>query len=114
MSTESPAPLISFSYSENDNQVIAHGINKANEILQAAGGQPAFVIPDTGHLMGGTRMGNDPRSSVVDQYCRSHDIPNLYICSAAVFVTSGGGNPTETVMAIAARTADHIIKRKNP
>jgi choline dehydrogenase-like flavoprotein len=108
-----PRALVSFSYGENDNLLIAHGVEKANEILQAAGGQPAFIIPDTAHLMGGTRMGNDPRSSVVNQYCQSHDIPNLYICSAAVFVTSGGGNPTETVMAIAARTAEHIIKAKN-
>jgi len=61
--------------------------------------------------MGGTRMGSDPASSVVDGFCRSHDIPNLYICSASVFVTSGGGNPTETVMAVAARTADHIIEQ---
>nr|WP_238455526.1 GMC family oxidoreductase [Desulfolucanica intricata] len=106
-----PRPLITFSYGENDNKLIAHGVQKANEILQAVGGEPAFIIPDTGHLMGGTRMGNDPATSVVDKYCRSHDIPNLYICSASVFVTSGGGNPTETVMAIAARTADHIIEQ---
>lgn len=106
-----PRPLITFSYGENDNKLIAHGVQKANEILQAVGGEPDFVIPDTGHLMGGTRMGNDPSTSVVDGFCRSHDIPNLYICSASVFVTSGGGNPTETVMAIAARTADHIIEQ---
>lgn len=49
-------------------------------------------------------------TSVVDGFCRCHDIPNLYICSASVFVTSGGCNPTKTVMAIAARTADHVIK----
>lgn len=106
-----PRPLVTFSYGDNDNKMIAHGVRKANEILQAAGGEPAFVIPDTAHLMGGTRMGNDPASSVVDGFCRSHDIPNLYICSASVFVTSGGGNPTETVMAIAARTSDHIIEQ---
>jgi len=104
-----PRPVVTFSYGENDNKVIAHAVRKAQEILEAAGGEPAFVIPDTGHLMGGCRMGSDPAASVVDGFCRSHDIPNLYICSASVFVTSGGGNPTETVMAIAARTADHII-----
>jgi len=105
-----PRPLITFSYGDNDNRLIAHGVRQANEILQAAGGEPSFVIPDTGHLMGGTRMGHDPSTSVVDSFCRSHDIPNLYICSNSVFVTSGGANPTETVMAIAARTADHIIE----
>jgi choline dehydrogenase-like flavoprotein len=57
-------------------------------------------------------MGRDPSQSVVNEFCRSHDIPNLYICDASVFVTSGAANPTETVMALAARTADHIIKQK--
>jgi len=110
-----PRPLVTFSYGENDNKLIAHGVGKAQEILEAIGGEPAFVIPDTGHLLGACRMGNDPSNSVVDGFCRSHDIPNLYICSASVFVTSGGGNPTETVMAIAARTADYIVEeaRKN-
>lgn len=104
-----PRPLVSFSYGENDNRLIAHGVAKSNQIFQAAGGRPAFVVPDTGHLHGGCRMGSDPRTSVVNWFCQSHDIPNLYICSASVFVTSGGANPTETVMAIAARTADHLI-----
>lgn len=104
-----PRALVTFSYGENDNKLIAHGVQKANEILQAVGGKPAFVIPDSAHLLGSCRMGNDPTTSVVDGFCRSHDIPNLYICGASVFVTSGGANPTETVMAIAARTADHII-----
>ncbi len=105
-----PRPIVTFSYGENDNKLIAHAVGKANEILKAAGGEPAFVIADTGHLMGTCKMGNDPSNSVVNSFCRSHDIPNLYICSAAAFVTSGGCNPTETVMAIAARTADHIIE----
>lgn len=106
-----PRPLVTFSYGENDNKLIAHAIAKSNEILSAEGGRPSFIVPDTGHLMGGCRMGNDPEKSVVNHLCQSHDIPNLYICSASVFVTSGGANPTETVMAIAARTADHLIDR---
>lgn len=106
-----PRPLVTFSYCDNDNKLIAHAVEKAQDILVAMGGQPAFVIPDTGHLMGACRMGDNPSTSVVDGFCRSHDISNLYICGASVFVTSGGCNPTETVMAIAARTADHIIER---
>jgi choline dehydrogenase-like flavoprotein len=57
-------------------------------------------------------MGDDPDKSVVNGFCQSHDIPNLFICDASVFVTSGGANPTETIMAIAARTADHIAAQK--
>jgi choline dehydrogenase-like flavoprotein len=55
-------------------------------------------------------MGEEPSNSVVDGYCRSHDVLNLYICSANVFVTSGGGNLTETVTAIAVRMADHMVR----
>ena len=108
-----PRAQVNFSYGENDLKLIEHGIEKCNEILEAAGGKRAFVVPDTAHLMGGCRMGNNPNESVVNGYCQSHGIPNLFICDASVFVTSGGANPTETVMAIAARTADYIVKHKN-
>src|SRR5690606_35978531 len=93
------------------NKLIAHAVDTAIAILRAAAGEPKYVVPDTAHLMGGCRMGNDPERSVVDADCCAHDVPNLYICSAAVFPTSGGGNPTETVMALAARTADRMLER---
>ncbi len=107
-----PRALVNFSYGENDNKVIAHGIETSNKILEAAGGKRAFIVPDSAHLLGGCRMGDDPATSVVNEFCQSHDIKNLFVCDASVFVTSGAGNPTETVMAIAARTADHIITEK--
>ena len=103
--------VVNFSYGPNDNALIAHAVEMGNRILEAAGGKPRYVVPDTAHLMGGCRMGRDPGTSVVDRDCRAHDVPNLYICSAAVFPTSGGGNPTETVMALAARTADRMLER---
>jgi choline dehydrogenase-like flavoprotein len=58
--------------------------------------------------MGSCRMGNDPKTSVVDEFCQSHDIPNLFICDTSVFVTGSGMNPTLTAMAIASRAAEHI------
>ncbi len=102
---------VDFSYSANDNALIAHAVEMGNRIISAAGGTPKYVVADTAHLMGGCRMGDDPETSVVDADCKAHDVPNLYICSAAVFPTSGGGNPTETVMAVAARTADRMLER---
>jgi choline dehydrogenase-like flavoprotein len=54
-------------------------------------------------------MGDDPDSSVVDEFCRSHDIPNLYVCDTSVFVTGSGVNPTLTAMAIARRAVKHIV-----
>ncbi len=53
-------------------------------------------------------MGNDPATSVVDASHRAHDVPNLFICDGSSFVTSGRGQPTMTIMALAFRAAEHI------
>jgi choline dehydrogenase-like flavoprotein len=62
----------------------------------------------TCHLNGTARMGDDPKTSVVNADCRSWDIPNLWICDGSVFPTVGGVNPSLTIQAIACRTADRI------
>jgi len=54
-------------------------------------------------------MGDDPATSVVDRHHRSHDVPNLFLCDGSSFVTSGRGQPTMTIMALAFRAAEHII-----
>jgi len=59
-------------------------------------------------LLGTARMGDDPRDSVVDRYHRAHDVRNLFICDGSSFVTSGRGQPTMTIQALAFRAADHI------
>lgn len=105
-----PIPKVTFSYQENDRRLYKHAIEQMNRIIEAMGGTPEHVVSDTAHLMGGCRMGKDPRTSVVNEYGQSHDIPNLFIAGASTFVTSGGGNPTNTVMALAARTADKLIE----
>jgi len=53
-------------------------------------------------------MGDDPETSVVDRYHRSHDVRNLFVCDGSSFVTSGRGQPTMTIQALAFRAADHI------
>jgi choline dehydrogenase-like flavoprotein len=53
----------------------------------------------------------DPKTSVVNEFCRAHDVPNLYVVDASVFPSSSEKNPTLTIMALAARTADHISER---
>ncbi|WP_371395487.1 FAD-dependent oxidoreductase [Fretibacter rubidus] len=64
------------------------------------------------HHMGGTRMGDDPTTSVVDKNGRLHASPNLYIASSSVFPTSGWANPTVTIMALAERLGDHIASHR--
>ncbi|MFS0558469.1 GMC family oxidoreductase [Brevibacillus sp. 179-C9.3 HS] len=105
-----PIPTVTFSYQENDKQLYKHAIGQMNRIIEAMGGQPEHVVSDTAHLMGGCRMGKDKESSVVNEYGQTHDIPNLFIAGASTFVTSSGSNPTNTVMALAARTADKLIE----
>ena len=68
------------------------------------------------HFHGTCRMGTDPTRSVVDRWCRSHDVENLWIVDGSVFPTSGGYNPTLTILANAYRVADHFVreaKRQN-
>ena len=71
---------------------------------------PEPVRPQTQsvHLLGTCRMGNDPRTSVVDRYHRTHDVPNLFICDGSSMVTSSRGQPTETISALAFRAGEHI------
>ncbi len=61
-------------------------------------------------IAGTTRMGNDPKSSVVDPYCRSHDHNNLFIVGTGTYVTSGSVSPSLTAAAISVRSADHIFE----
>lgn len=106
-----PRAKVTFTLGDNDRKLIRHAVDTMSSIIRAAGGTVEYVVPDTAHLMGGCRMGHDPSKSVTNSYGQTHDIPNLFVCDASQFVTSGGGNPTNTVMALALRTADYIIER---
>jgi len=88
---------------------------KSIEILDAAGAKKVWAPPinDTrggAHNRGTCRMGNDPKTSVVDRCHKAHDVPNLFLCDGSSFVTSGRGQPTMTIQALAFRAADHLIR----
>jgi choline dehydrogenase-like flavoprotein len=55
-------------------------------------------------------MGDDPERSVIDRWCRSHDVANLWIVDGSVFPTAGGYNPTLTILANAYRVADRFVR----
>ncbi|MFD0857884.1 GMC family oxidoreductase [Roseovarius aquimarinus] len=61
------------------------------------------------HIMGGTIMGDDPKDSVVDAVCRTHDHPNLYIASSSVFASGACVNSTLTIAALALRVGDSVV-----
>ena len=86
---------------------------KSIEILEAAGAKKVWAPPisDTrggAHNRGTCRMGNDPKTSVVDKYHKAHDVPNLFIVDGSSFVTGGRNHPTMTIQALAFRAAEHI------
>ena len=108
-------PAIRETYMDHPDDLAIAGFlaDRAMELADAAGAQKAWqnpAHPATGgeHLLGTCRMGDDPATSVVDSRHRSHEVPNLFICDGSSFVTSGRGQPTMTIMALAFRAADHI------
>ncbi|HEX6843365.1 MAG TPA: GMC family oxidoreductase [Stellaceae bacterium] len=104
-----PIARVTYSWCDNDRRLIAHSLRFMGQALEAAGARDIWrQEDDTCHMNGTARMGDDPRSSVVDADCRSWDIRNLWICDGSVFPTVGGVNPSLTIQAIACRTADRI------
>ena len=88
---------------------------KSLEVLQAAGAKRVWAGPVSdsrggAHNRGTCRMGNDPKTSVVNKFHRAHDVPNLFIVDGSNLVTGGRNHPTMTIQALAFRAADHIIK----
>lgn len=78
------------------------------QIAQEAG-YPVLGRPSGAHhLMGTTRMGHNPRSSVVDANCRVHGLDNLFVAGSSVFPTGGYANPTLSLVALALRLGDHL------
>lgn len=110
-----PAPRVTYTLSENSRRMVDWHLHACAQALEASGATRVMtfpVMPDQpGHLMGTARMGSDPSTSVVDPWCRSHDVPNLLIIDGSVFVTSAGVNPTNTISAIARRATAALIDR---
>jgi choline dehydrogenase-like flavoprotein len=69
------------------------------------------VLKDSYHHIGTTRMGTDPKTSVVDADCRVHGYDNLYVAGSSVFPTGGFSNPTLTALALSIRTTDLVKQR---
>ncbi len=132
--------VVDYILSETDGKKLLKGLKTVAEIFFAAGATKVItghiqktvlesiadlsLIDERGsglgsfrlasaHPQGGNRMGADKKTSVVNSYCRSHDIENLYICDASVFPTSLGVNPQLTVMTIASLAAKKILEQKS-
>lgn len=111
-----PAIRMTFKEHPNDVKMYEWFSKRAIELLDGAGAKRTWHFANDGgegslpqpHLLGTCRMGNDPKSSVVNKYHRAHDVPNLFIVDGSSLVTGGRGQPTMTIQALAFRAAEHI------
>ena len=110
-----PVCRITADFKENERKVAAFMQDKMEEWFLAAGaiatvkGGIGTMGPST-HAYGGTRMGDNAETNVVDRWGFSHEAPNLGILGASVMGTSGAHNPTLTAQALAWRTAEHLAE----
>jgi choline dehydrogenase-like flavoprotein len=110
-----PAMRVTYKDHPDDMKHAKWMSDRAVEIMDAAGAlqiEPSDIEHANGgvHLLGTCRMGNDPSKSVIDKYHRTHDVRNLFLCDGSSFATSGRGQPTQTIEALAFRAAEHIAK----
>lgn len=110
-----PVLKISAEWGDNEKKLWNDGREQAAEMLRAAGaadvhltGQfsvPGFCI----HEVGTARMGNDPKTSVLNKHNQAHEVPNLFVTDGACYVSIGCVNPTLTMMALTVRACDYLI-----
>jgi choline dehydrogenase-like flavoprotein len=114
-----PVPRITYSPHAHELAASAHYQPKLEAICRAAPGATtglafdtnaptAGLLPSTKHVMGTARMGASADSSVVDGFGRVHEVEGLVVADGSVFVSSGGFNPTLTIMALALRAARNL------
>ena len=112
-----PALRISATYCENERKMGEFVANDAAEMLEAAGAKNVRTqkqMDPFGHAIhevGVARMGDDPEKSVLNKYCQSHDIKNLFVMDGSCFVSIGCQNPTLTMMAIVGHSCDYLVRQ---
>ena len=110
-----PVCRITADYKDNEKRIATHIQDKMAQWYKAAGAVttqagPLGTMGPTTHAYGGTRMGDNADTNVVDRWGFSHEAPNLGVLGASVMGTSGARNPTLTAQALAWRTAEHLVK----
>jgi choline dehydrogenase-like flavoprotein len=110
-----PTLKIHMKWSDNELKLFEDGRQQGAEMLEAAGAKdvrvtgnpsvPGFCI----HEVGTARMGSDTKTSVLNGFCQSHDVKNLFVTDGAAWVSIACQNPTLTMMALTVRACDYII-----
>jgi choline dehydrogenase-like flavoprotein len=112
-----PVLRFDFRFGDNDLKMAKDMADTAEEMLKAAGAESIKIERDplpegwSIHEIGTARMGDDPKASVTDRYCRLHDVPNVYLADAGPFVSGGTQNTTWSILAMCWRTMDYLKER---
>lgn len=111
-----PIPHIECALGANERTMAKQILADGKAMIEAAGGKVVFQAEEPGtpglgiHEMGTARMGNDPKTSVLNKYNQAHDVPNLFCTDGAAMSSSGCQNPSLTYMALSARAAHHATE----
>ena len=120
-------PVLRFNYSWTDHEYnqVKHMQETFRTIIDELGGTALWDMPskENGygitnpgqiiHEVGVTRMGNDPKKSVLNKYCQAHDVKNLFVVDGGSFVSQPHKNPTWTILALSMRTSEYITSEMN-
>jgi choline dehydrogenase-like flavoprotein len=108
-----PIPVVRFRFSELDRSVFRAMRETSEEISARLEGTVTEKFGDqpggfASHEVGTARMGKDPKTSVLNRFCQSHDVKNLFVTDGSCFTTSAEKNPTLTIMALSLRAVSYI------
>ena len=110
-------PRIHFQYRDNEYRMARHAQRTTKEIVEAMGLKPVVVHDELlapgirAHELGGARMGTTSENSVLNKWNQCWDIDNVFVTDGACFPSAGYKGPTLTIMALTARSCDHILRR---
>lgn len=112
-----PLPIVHFEFCDNDRTLFRDMVASVEEIYHKAGVELLFKASNDifglgSHETGTCRMGNSAKTSVVNSFCQTHEIPNLLVVDGSCMVTLPEKNLTLTIMALAVRCARHIVEEK--
>ena len=110
-----PAVYIECTHGDNEKAMAADGLETIREMVHEAKFEAQYSNPFLAspglciHEVGTARMGNDPKTSVLNKFNQSWDVKNLFVTDGSCYVSQGFQNPTLTMMAITARACDYIV-----
>ncbi|MEZ4455067.1 MAG: GMC family oxidoreductase [Gemmatimonadales bacterium] len=115
-------PVLRFhwKWSSHETNQAAHMVKTFAEIIESMGGKVGGKVETDGskviakggqiiHEVGTVRMGDDPKTSVLNANCQAWEVNNLFVTDGAPFVSNADKNPTISILALAWRTCDHIL-----